>query len=75
VIGSVATQTAGSPFTVSMTAQDAYGNLAAYEGSKTVTFTGPQNSPSGQAPAYPATVTFTAGVGSAQITLYAATPP
>ena len=33
-------------------------------------FSEPANSPSGQAPSYPATVTFTAGVGTASIKLY-----
>ena len=65
------TQTAGSQFALTLTATDAYGNTATgYTGSKTVAFSGPANSPSGQAPSYPASVTFTNGVGSASVTLY-----
>ena len=45
-----------------------------YTGSKTLVWSGPLNSPSGQAPSYPSTattVTFTEGVGTATaITLY-----
>jgi type II secretory pathway pseudopilin PulG len=64
------TQTAGTAFNETITAYDAYGNVATgYTGSQTVTFSGPSNSPSGTAPSYPATVTFTAGVGTASITL------
>jgi hypothetical protein len=71
--GPVANQTAGSAFNVTLTADDAYGNLAVYEGTKTITFTGPETSPGGEKPAYPATVSFTAGVGSASVKLYDAT--
>jgi hypothetical protein len=65
-------QTAGTQFSVTLTALDPYGNVAKYEGSKSIAFTGPKNSPSGEKPAYPGTVSFAAGVGSAQITLYGA---
>ena len=59
-------QTAGTAFNETITAHDAYGNVAtSYTGSQTITFTGPSNSPSGTAPSYPATVSFTAGVGTA----------
>ena len=68
-----ATQTAGSAFSVSLTAKDAYGNTANYSGVKNVVFSGPANSPGGTAPSYPASVTFTNGVGSASVTLYNAT--
>ena len=66
------TQTAGSTFSVTITATDAYGNAAAnYSGPQTIAFSGPSNSPNGTAPAYPASVTFTSGVGTASgITLY-----
>ncbi len=65
------TQTAGTAFNETVTAIDTYGNTAtSYAGSKSVTFTGPANAPNGQAPAYPGTVTFTNGVGTASITLY-----
>jgi len=65
------TQTAGTAFNETVTAVDTYGNTAAsYAGSKSVTFSGPASSPSGQAPSYPASVTFTSGVGTASVTLY-----
>ncbi len=67
------TQTAGSAFNETLTAQDLYGNTAtSYSGSQTVTFTGPGNAPDGTAPAYPGLVTFAAGVGTGSVTLYAA---
>ncbi len=66
-----ATQTAGTAFNVTLTEVDPYGNTATgYTGSQTVTFTGPASSPAGNAPSYPAAVTFTAGTGTASITLY-----
>jgi type II secretory pathway pseudopilin PulG len=66
------TQTAGTPFSVTITAVDTYGNAANYTGAKTITFSGPGTSPKGNAPVYPASVTFNAnGVGTATpITLY-----
>jgi hypothetical protein len=72
-IGTIANQTAGSSFEVSLAAQDAYGNPASYEGMKTIVFSGPETSPGGKAPSYPASVAFTAGTGTAHITLYDAT--
>ncbi len=66
-----ASQTAGTAFNETITAIDGYGNTATnYAGSKTITFTGPANSPGANAPSYPASVTFTSGVGTASITLY-----
>ncbi|MGO8826430.1 MAG: hypothetical protein ACLQU9_14500, partial [Acidimicrobiales bacterium] len=66
------TQTAGTAFSVTLTATDAYGNTATgYGGAKAITFSGPANSPNGHVPTYPASVTFTNGVGTASgITLY-----
>ena len=65
------TQTAGTAFNVTITATDSYGNTATgYAGAKAVTFSGPSNSPSGHAPTYPASATFTAGVGTASVTLF-----
>jgi hypothetical protein len=66
---------AGSAFSVTLTATDEYGNpTTGYAGAKTLTWSGPANSPSGHAPEYPAsatTVTFTNGVGTAsEIDLY-----
>ena len=67
-----ATQTAGTAFNVSLTAKDAWGNTATgYTGAKSVVFTGAANSPSGTAPSYPASITFTGGVAATiPITLY-----
>jgi hypothetical protein len=67
-----AEQEAGLAFPVTLTATDEYGNTAtSYAGAKTIVWSGPSNSPSAKAPSYPATVTFTAGVGAAaSIKLY-----
>ncbi len=80
---STPTPTAGTAFTETITAGDAYGNGgAAFTGTQCIAFSGPGNSPNGSAPAYPAqgtcaagssAVTFNAsGVGTASITLYKA---
>jgi hypothetical protein len=68
----LAEQEAGLAFNVTLTATDEYGNTAtSYAGAKTIVWSGPANSPSAKAPSYPATVTFTAGVGvAASIKLY-----
>ncbi len=66
----IGAQTAGVQFGVTMTAEDQYGNLAKYEGTKSITFTGPKSSPGGEKPSYPSTVAFTSGVGTAQVKLY-----
>jgi hypothetical protein len=64
-------RTAGTAFNVTVTALDAWHNTAkSYAGAKTLTWSGPSSSPSGQAPSYPATVTFTTGAGTASIKLY-----
>jgi hypothetical protein len=61
-----AEQEAGLAFNVALTATDEYGNtVSSYAGAKTIVWSGPANSPSSKAPSYPATVTFTAGVGTA----------
>ncbi len=66
-----AEQTAGTAFNETVTAWDSWHNTAkSYVGAKTVTFSEPSSSPSGQAPIYPATVTFAAGAGTASIKLY-----
>ncbi len=45
------TQTAGTSFTVAITAYDAYGNTATgYTGSQNLVFSGPSNSPNSTAP-------------------------
>lgn len=65
-----ASPTAGSSFTVTLTAQLLGGGTdTTYSGTKTITFSGASNSPFGNAPVYPANVTFTNGVGTATITL------
>ena len=70
-VGVPSAPTAGTAFTETLSALDAYGNTAtAYTGAKTVSFSGPSSSPGGAAPAYPASVTFASGVGSPSITLY-----
>jgi len=65
---------AGTAFSDNLTALDIYDNTAtSYTGSKTIVFTGPSNSPApvSQAPSYPASVSFSGGVGTASpITLY-----
>ena len=68
----ISTQTAGSAFEATITAKDSFGNTAtSYSGSKAITFEGPEASPQGNAPKYPASVTFSAGVGKASpITIY-----
>ncbi|HST32980.1 MAG TPA: hypothetical protein VLJ80_05610, partial [Solirubrobacteraceae bacterium] len=66
-------QSAGSAFEETLTALDAYGNTATgYAGEKTIAFSGPSNSPNATAPKYPASVSFSAGVGNTSITLYKA---
>lgn len=63
-------QVAGTAFNVTLSAGDVFGNPATgYTGPKSVAWTGPASSPSGTAPTYPATVTFTNGVGTASVTL------
>ncbi|MGD0274207.1 MAG: hypothetical protein ABSB96_10825 [Gaiellaceae bacterium] len=75
-----ATQTAGIAFALSPTAKDAYGNTATgYTGTQCIAFSGPANSPGGNAPSYPAqggcaagqsSVSFTNGVALPNVTLY-----
>jgi S-adenosylmethionine hydrolase len=65
------TPTANETDNLTITAKDASNNtVSSYSGSKTLTFSEPASSPSGKAPSYPATVTFTAGVGTAAVKLY-----
>jgi hypothetical protein len=69
----IGTQTAGTPFTVTITANLAGGGVdTSYSGTKTITFSGPGTSVRGNAPTYPATVTFVNGVSNPlpSITLY-----
>jgi hypothetical protein len=65
------TQTAGSAFNVTLTAKDKYGNTAtSYAGSHAIGFSGPDESPGGKAPKYPASFSFSAGEATVAITLY-----
>ena len=64
---------AGSPFAVTVTAIDNWGNTAtSYTGNQTLSFSGAGTSPGGNAPSYPTNgvVAFSAGVGTATMTLY-----
>ena len=71
LVANPGTQTAGTAFSVTITAKLPGGATdTTYSGSKSVVFSGPANSPNGTAPTYPATVTFTNGVGTASITLF-----
>ncbi len=66
-------QTAGTAFPVTIRATtNGVATDPTYAGAKTIVFSGPATSPSGTAPSYPATVTFTGGVGTTTITLFAA---
>jgi type II secretory pathway pseudopilin PulG len=63
-------QTAGVPFTDTITATDANGNiLTTYTGNHTITFSGPANSPNATAPTYFEPVTFVSGVATIGMTL------
>jgi hypothetical protein len=70
-----ASQTAGTPFTIATITANLYsgGTDTSYTGVKTLVFTGPGISAKGNAPTYPATVTFTSGVATnISITLFKA---
>jgi len=71
VVASTTTPTAGTPFTVTITAKSCSNATdTTVTGTTAVTFTGPSTSPSGKAPVYPATVSFTNGVAAATVTLF-----
>ena len=54
---SISAPTAGTPFSVTVTALDQYGDTySAYTGPQCVTFSGPADGPDGSAPTYPAKV-------------------
>jgi hypothetical protein len=73
VVPTSGTRTAGTAFNVVVTATtDGVTTDTSYVGAHAVTFTGPGTSPSGATPSYPATVTFSSGVGVASVTLVAA---
>jgi hypothetical protein len=73
---STSSPTAGSAFTVTLTAQDAGGNtVVGYTGSRTINWTGPTASPNGTTPTLPVTtVNFVNGVSTTTLsaTLFAA---
>jgi hypothetical protein len=62
-------ETSNAPFNVTITAKNGAATDATVTGSHTLVFSGPAASPSGTNPAYPATVSFAAGVGTANVTL------
>jgi hypothetical protein len=66
-----ATATAGTPATVTLTAEDSDGNtVTSFNGSPTVTWTGPADSPNGTKPALPVkTVSFSAGVSTTSLSV------
>lgn len=75
---STTSTTAGAPFTLTVTAFDQYGAVfTGYVGAKCVTLSGPQASPGGALPSYPAadgcaagsSVSFTSGVATIPVTL------
>ncbi len=71
-VGASATspQTAGTAFSVTLTAQDSWGNPTGnLTGTKSVSFSGPSSSPNSTAPTYPATVSFSGGSATASVTL------
>ncbi|HEU5371792.1 MAG TPA: hypothetical protein VFU51_05330 [Gaiellaceae bacterium] len=65
-------QIVGAPFSIRITAMlpDGSGPDTAYTG--TLSFSGPATSPSGKAPDYPPSLTFTSGVATGSVTLYTA---
>ncbi|HEX6357658.1 hypothetical protein [Actinophytocola sp.] len=69
-----ATPTAGTTFSLTLTAQDPYRNTAtSYTGNKTLAWTGPGTAPNGTStPTYQNPVTFTNGVATTPVTLYRA---
>ena len=71
VVPATNTPTAGSGFNVTITALDQSGfTFPGTTGTQAIAFSGPSSSPNGTAPLYPATVSFAAGIGTANITLY-----
>jgi len=65
------TATAGTPVTVTMTAEDSDGNtVTSYDGSPTVSWTGPANSPNGTKPTLPGkAVSFADGVNTTSLSV------
>jgi hypothetical protein len=63
-IGNPGLQAAGSPFTVTITAQFDGSTDTTYTGTKTIAFSGPGIAPDGTTATYPASVSFSNGVGT-----------
>jgi hypothetical protein len=73
VLSTPSAPSAGTAFDETVTAVDVDGNTSTdYAGPQVLAFTGPSDGPDDTAPTYPASVSFTAGVGTASITLPAA---
>ncbi len=71
VVPSTTNATAGTAFTLTLTALDQSGaTFPGLTGVQTISFSGPSNSPNGRTPSYPATVSFAGGVGTASVTLF-----
>jgi hypothetical protein len=70
-VASLGRQTAGTSFEVGLTAKDEFANISSgYSGEHALTFSGPANSPGGEAPKYPGSGAFNEGSGKATVTLY-----
>ncbi len=66
VVPSTGTQTAGSAFSVTITALDQSGyTFPGLIGPQAIVFSGPANSPNGTTPVYPSPVNFTSGIATA----------
>jgi fibronectin type 3 domain-containing protein len=70
VLSAPSSVTAGTAFTVTITAQVGGATNTAYSGTRTVSWSGGATSPNGDLPTYTTSVTFTNGVGTASTTLY-----
>ncbi len=71
VVSQTASPTAGTSFNVTITALDQSGfTFPNLTGAQSISFGGPTSSPNGTAPIYPATVTFSGGIGTASIKLF-----
>ncbi len=70
VVPAAGTRTAGGAFAVVLNATtNGTTTDTSYTGAHAVSFSGPGTSPSGSAPVYPGSVTFSAGVATASVTL------
>jgi len=70
VVTAPASAVAGGPINVTVTAKDATdATLTSYAGDRTLAWSGAGSAPNGSTPAYPPSVTFSGGVGTAAVTL------